>query len=245
MPFVCGRFGPSASPILLPRKGISALRHAYHAKIIGGSRLSEMGPFLPAQDVVGRLVWTISCGPSLVDHRGGLRPPDRSWPTSGEGRRAARMPRNRRTSPDVPTLAAWSGGLVLGSAQQPVLRRLDECVPAGVAATMQREDHPTVVAVVLLPPPGIRHRLLGVLVRQVVEVVVRHLDGETVVPRLLRQSTRKGPGTQDAVLLQTQVEVVARTLVLVQHESGTARSHSIASCSVVADAARALWSALP
>src|SRR5215213_4250965 len=40
MPFVCGRFGPSASPILLPRKGISALRHAYHAKIIGGSRLS-------------------------------------------------------------------------------------------------------------------------------------------------------------------------------------------------------------
>jgi len=71
------------------------------------------------------------------------------------------------------------------------------------------------------------------------------MDGETVVPRLLRQSTGKGPGTQHAVLLQPQVEVVARTLVLVKHERGTAGGHSIASCSVVADAVGAPCPALP
>src|SRR5919107_1012820 len=125
--------------------------------------------------------------------------------------------------------------LLLGPTQQPVLRRADERVPAGVMTTVEGEDHPALVAVVPLPPARVRHRLLRVLVGQVVEVVVRYLDGETVVPRPLRQSTWQGPGAEHPVLLQPQVEVVPRALVLAQHEGGTGCRHSIVSCSLGAE----------
>ena len=42
MPFVAVRTGPSASPILPPRKGILGLRHAHISNLIGGSRLSHI-----------------------------------------------------------------------------------------------------------------------------------------------------------------------------------------------------------
>jgi hypothetical protein len=43
MPFVTARISSSAALILLLHKGISLLRHAHAAKIIGGSGLSGGG----------------------------------------------------------------------------------------------------------------------------------------------------------------------------------------------------------
>jgi hypothetical protein len=46
MPFVAVGTGPSASPILPPRKGILGLRHAHPTKFIGGSGFSfNIGQF--------------------------------------------------------------------------------------------------------------------------------------------------------------------------------------------------------
>src|SRR5215212_11714300 len=84
MPFVCGRFGPSASPILLPRKGISALRHAYHAKIIGGSRLIYLALVARSRGGLVSRTW-LSIRVDLVSGRG-----HDYWPRPGRMFAAAR-----------------------------------------------------------------------------------------------------------------------------------------------------------
>jgi hypothetical protein len=69
-----------------------------------------------------------------------------------------------------------------------------------------------------LPPPRVRHELVGVGVGQVLQVVVGHGHSQPVLPRVRGQAARHGPGPQHPVLLQPQVEVRAGLAVVVQHE---------------------------
>lgn len=83
---------------------------------------------------------------------------------------------------------------------------------------MQREDDALAVAIHLFPPADVGDPFVGVGVGQVLEVVIRHRDSQSVVLRVLRQAARHRPRPQDAVLFQTQVEVVPRFVMLVQHK---------------------------
>lgn len=113
--------------------------------------------------------------------------------------------------------------MVVGPPEEPVGAGVDEDVPYVVAATVQGEDEPLRRAVVFLPPPDVRDGLVLVLVLKVVEVVIRHSDGKTILPRSVRQPTRYGPRPQDAVLFQPQVEMRPRSTMVMQHKSRSPR----------------------
>lgn len=86
---------------------------------------------------------------------------------------------------------------------------------------MQGEDNPPLVPIHLLPPTDICDGFVGVLVSQMPQFVIINLNRKPILRRTGRQPTWYRPGAKDAVLLQTQIEVMLGTTVLVQHERGT------------------------
>src|SRR5687768_11642862 len=102
--------------------------------------------------------------------------------------------------------------------QQPVRAGTDERVTHGVSAAVEGERHPPVGPAIVLPPADVRDVLVRVLVSQVVEVVVGHLDREPVLAAVRWQTARHRPGTKDTVLLEPEVEVWTRPSVIVQDE---------------------------
>src|SRR4051794_28297332 len=88
-----------SNPILLPRKGISALRHAHTAKIIGGSRLSANDAARPAGPGDARLAHDLLDRwkrVALVTERGlgALRAPLRPPRVDGPSEPQLREPRS-------------------------------------------------------------------------------------------------------------------------------------------------------
>lgn len=74
--------------------------------------------------------------------------------------------------------------MLLRLVQQPVLTGADERIAAWRASSMQGEQQPTLVAVMLFPPAEVGDRLVDVFVVQVVQVVIGYLDGEPVLARI-------------------------------------------------------------
>src|ERR671921_418189 len=99
-------------------------------------------------------------------------------PASASGTRASRRPRPAppgeagrytRAVEAVPSGSRVPGDrLGLGAVHQPVLVGADQGVAHRAVPAVQGEDHAALVAVLLLPPPDVRDRLVRVLVAQVV-----------------------------------------------------------------------------
>ena len=83
---------------------------------------------------------------------------------------------------------------------------------------MQHEDEASLVPVLELPRAGVGDGLVGVLVGEVVDLVVRHVDRQPVLPGVLGQSPWHGPRPEHAVLLEPKVGMTTRTTVVMQHE---------------------------
>lgn len=94
----------------------------------------------------------------------------------------------------------------------------DERVAAGSFPAMQDENGPTIISALKLPPAGVRDALGGVLIRQMVKVVVIDRYGEPIMRVVRGQPLRNGPRPQHARLLQAQVEVMLRPVVLMEDE---------------------------
>lgn len=92
--------------------------------------------------------------------------------------------------------------------------------------TVQVEDEATVGVVDQLPPAMVGDALVLVGVRRVFEVVVGDGDGEPVPSDVGRQALGNGPGSQDPILLQPEIEVGSRLPVIVKDEDGS-RCHAL------------------
>ena len=87
---------------------------------------------------------------------------------------------------------------------------------------MQREHRTSIVAVVQLPDANVGDAFVFVLVGEVVEVVIFDGDGEAVTAAVRWQPLGHRPRPKDARLLETQIEVRARQVMLVENECGEA-----------------------
>ncbi|CAN5459930.1 hypothetical protein BH18ACT8_BH18ACT8_16490 [soil metagenome] len=87
---------------------------------------------------------------------------------------------------------------------------------------MQREHRTSIVAVVQLPDANVGDAFVFVLVGEVVEVVIFDGDGEAVTAAVRWQPLGHRPRPKDARLLETQIEVRTRQVMLVENECGEA-----------------------
>src|SRR5215210_4991074 len=118
--------------------------------------------------------------------------------------------------------------VLLHQVHEPVLARPEDGVPASEPLSVQGNDHHLVVEpldlVSTAVPDAFRHGTRNSLYRRLVfhfqvrEVMVFDAHGEAVLLCILRHAPRYGPGDEDAVPFEAQVEVVAPGVVLLDHE---------------------------
>jgi len=108
---------------------------------------------------------------------------------------------------------------------------------------VQGEQQATRGLAFVLPPADVGNGLVLVFVPEMVEIVVGDLDSQSVLVAGLRKTARDRPRAKDTAFLQTQVEVVTRFVVLVQHERLSPGSVTqVVCCHVIED--DTLWQAL-
>jgi hypothetical protein len=111
--------------------------------------------------------------------------------------------------------------LAASEVQQGLPAGVDERIAAGACPAVQHENGPTIVTAFKLPPAGVGDALGVVFIRRVVNIVVFDRYGEPIVRVVLGQSLRDGPRAQHTRLLQAQVEMVPRPIVLMEDEHGS------------------------
>jgi hypothetical protein len=97
---------------------------------------------------------------------------------------------------------------------------LDQGIAHRFPLTMQGEDHSMVIPVVFFPPAYVGNALVGIFVGQVIEVVIRDADRETVPTGDRRQTPWNGPRSQHSILFEAKVIVMLGAPMLMQHEVG-------------------------